>query len=226
MHISAISSNQTNFKGSDIGEIAKSVKDLASKKFDQMEADDFNGIAEKIGGDRHTAPFNYFLATAALSVAAFLAARRTSLATIKGMEGKFPLYSSVDKAGAYLNGVLTKAKKAVSPAKVKNVRTFFQNTANSAVNWMDDFAKKGITEADKAVHKGPIAQLYAKNAVRKLAANTVGTGAAVATISTRNSDENNNGIPDGAEKKKKSAFKVMKDVAGVIPTVAAAVNLA
>ena len=230
MNISAINANtKSNFKGNDLEEIAKSVKTVATKKLDDMEADDFNGIAQKIDSaqaGQHVAPAKYFLATLALAAASFLAAKKASLSTIKGMEGKFPLYGAVEKAGQYLNTQFGKMKKAVSPAKVQNAKTFIQKTANSALEMAENFAKTGITETDRLAHKGPIGVLYGKNAVRKLASTTIGAGAAGLTIAKRNEDENNNGIADNAEKKKSTTLGVVKEIADALPTVAAAVNLA
>ncbi len=228
MNISAINANtKTNFKGNDIEELAKSVKTLSTKKLDEMSSDDFNGIAKKIDADKHTAPIQYFIATAALAAASFMAARKASMLYLKGTDGKFPIYNTVDKAAELLQKGYTKARNSITPVQVKNVKTFFQNAGDNALKFAKDFAEKGITEADRTLNTGATAALLpAKNAVRKLASGAVGVGAAGMTIAKRNEDENGNGIPDGAEKSKKGALGVMKGVAEALPTIAAAVNLA
>ncbi len=219
MYISAINYNNS-FRG-----MSKNIKindpdyDLYEVDFSKM-ADSIDKMPEK----NSTSPVKFFLTTAAISIASFVAARKATMIALKGMDGKFPLFNSLDVAGKFINQKFTQFKNSIPKTNSEGIKLFLYNTASNAIKKLENFAKQGITNAEKAPYKGHVKDLYAKNALKKIIATTVGTGASVVTITTRNKDANNNGIPDKAELKP-NTLGVMKDIVENLPTVAAAVNL-
>ena len=223
MKISSINLNRQNFKGEIID--AEVIDNSTSWKAPESKPDSVS-IA-KLEDVKPTTPILFFAASLALASLAFIATRKTAYATIKGLENKFPLFDSLDKAGAALNKGLKSIKNKFPKTKITNVKTFFQNVPNKLATMLENFGKKGVTDADKAAFKAlfkkaPIGNLYAKNAIRNVLAGTAGLGSATLVTLKRHKDEDNNGIPDRAER----ALTTAKEVAEVLPAVAAAVNLA
>ena len=189
---------------------------------------DFDAFEEKQNLDKskksNTAPLNFFLTTIALTAASYFATKKASFLTIKGLEGKFPLFNALDKLAVKINSKLDDIKTKFPAIEVNDMKSFVKNSANKITCWVNDFGKKGLSEEEISSYKkmcktDDIAPLEIKNAIRKVLASGFGLGATTATVVTRNKDEDNNGIPDKAEKKSNTA----KETIEAIPTIATAI---
>ena len=211
-----INLNKTNFKGNEAGlEFENSYLKTPEYDFDKV---DFGSEDKKA-----TSPTKFFVTTAALAIAAFAATKRTSFGIIKKLEGKFPLFNSMDNLGAKLNKALNKLKSKFPKTEVKNTKNFFKNIGRNLIEWFQTVGKKGLAKEEIAQYaKCKVGNLYAKNLIRKTIANTLGAGSAALVVASRHKDKDGNGIPDKAEK----ALSTAKEIVEAIPTVAAAVNLA
>lgn len=216
MEISAINLNKTNFKGNEADlEFENSYLKTPEYDFDKV---DFGSEDKKA-----TSPTKFFVTTAALAIAAFAATKRTSFGIIKKLEGKFPLFNSMDNLGAKLNKALNKLKNKFPKTEGKNAKNFCQNIVHNMVDWLKKLGKKGVSAEEIAQYSNfKVGNLYGKNLIRKTVANTLGAGSATLVIASRHKDGDGNGIPDKAEK----ALSTAKEIVEAIPTVAAAVNLA
>lgn len=216
MEISAINLNKTNFKGNEADlELENNYWKTPEYDFDKV---DFGSEDKKA-----TSPTKFFVTTAALAIAAFAATKRTSFGIIKKLEGKFPLFNSMDNLGAKLNKALNKLKNKFPKTEGKNAKNFCQNIMYNMVDWLKKLGKKGVSAEEIAQYSNfKVGNLYGKNLIRKTVANTLGAGSAALVIASRHQDGDGNGIPDKAEK----ALSTAKEIVEAIPTVAAAVNLA
>ena len=222
MQIAAINTNnyKSNFKGYE----NTPAKTFPNDDFDTADLKDVRELSTTKKG--YTSPIKFFAATAALAIASYVAVKKASLLSIKGMDGKFPLFNTLDSLGKSLNKKYTQWQKKFTKVEVNNFKTYMQNTANRLLKWGENVAKQGVTDAEKAAYKGHVRDLYAKNAIRKMAASTLGAGAAALTMAKRYKDSDKNGIPDALDKKPATTLDKIQDAVEAIPTIAAAVNLA
>jgi len=219
MQISAINLNN-NF-----GNYSK--KKTENSSLDKLENVDYTSIADTLENgnvERKTTPVRYFLITAALTAASLFAARGASIKVINKVDGKFPVFGAFEVMGKSLNKTISGIKnRCHHVAKVKTTGDFFRNSAYSLADRILVYGKKGLEKADIKSFKGvKLNDLYAKNAIKKATAATIGTGAAALTIASRYKDEDGNGIPDKAEK----ALGATKEIIQTIPAIVEAVNIA
>ena len=112
MEISAVNFNKMNFRShsyddSTIDAEVLSAEDVPSVTTKPDKAEFSNKKTNQV-----TSPVTHFLTTSAWAVGSFVAAKKGVYASIKGLEGKFPLFNSLDTAGIALNKQLSKLKKS------------------------------------------------------------------------------------------------------------------
>ena len=223
MQISAINTNNaSNFKG------LESQKYVTYKpnNFDIIDAE-VKDVSDISTSKEYSSPIKFFAATAALAIASYIAVKKASFVSVKKLEGKFPLFNSLDTLGKALNKKYTKLQKSYTKVDAKNVKTYLQNTANKLLKWGENVAKNGVTDLEKKAYRGHVRDLYAKNAVRKFLSTIIGGGAAALTMAKRYKDSDKNGIPDKLDRKQGSTLDKIQDAMEAIPTIAAAAaNLA
>lgn len=219
MQVSSLNSN-TNFQAS------KNIIPYSKIDYDFDKEYDFDSFDAKQNKKNSNAiPLNFFLTTLGLTAVSYLATKKASLLTIKGLEGKFPLFGALDKLAIKVNSKLDDIKTKFPAIEVKDMKTFVKNSANKITCWVNDFGKKGLSDDEITAYKKlynteDIAPLEVKNAIRKILASVFGVGATTATVVSRNKDEDNNGIPDKAEVKSNTAKETIEALPAIATTLA------
>ena len=225
MQISAI--NNTNLKSNFKGIEEKNLRPFNYNNFDVIDVEPKEIIDIDTPAKGYNSPIKFFAATAALAIASYIAVKKASFVSIKKLEGKFPLFNSLDSIGKALNKKYTNWQKAMPKVEGKNFKTYMQNIANKLLKYGEDVAKNGVTAVEKKAYRGHVRDLYAKNGLRKIISSVVGGGAAALTMARRYKDSDKNGIPDKLDKKQGTTLDKIQDAMEAIPTIAAAAaNLA
>ena len=212
MEISAISLNKANFRGEIIdAEVINDDWSVPEAKPDSVEISKLNDV-------KPTSPISFVVATIGLASLAFVAAKKTSLGTLRKINEKLPLF---DNLGRTLNEKLLPIRNRKLSVE-KGAKAFFDNMATRMANMFNDFGKDGISKEALGKVRSQYGAKYASNALQKITASTIGAGSAGLVVLSRHKDKNGNGIPDKAEK----ALSTAKEIVEVLPAVAAAVNLA
>ena len=219
MHVSAIGINNSSFKGydDDVIDVSCDEKYPISRKEDALDSVNFKKVAttlDSTGGNRVTSPCKFFIATAALSLAAFVAARAACSGAFNKLDSKFGMFENMGKKAGES---LTRYVENHPHKEGKGFGIYFSNKARDIAQGILDYGKKSLTpDAIKGLDEAQTITAAAGQAIKRGTATALGVGAAGATIENRYEDADKNGVPDQAE----SAISTFGKISSIIPALA------
>lgn len=223
MHVSAIGPSR-NFKGYDDDIIDAEYREIipAGKRQDSLDSVDFQAVSrtlDRSGANRKTSPAKFFVSSAALALAAFVASRAACGAAFNKLDSKFGMFESMGKkAGEALVQYVEKHP----PKEGKGFGIYFSNKMHDLAQGIINYGKKGLSAETLSKLEGiNLAKAAAGEAIKKGTSAALGVGVAGATIQSRYKDEDKNGVPDKAEGK----LSVVKEVASLVPALVEAAGL-
>ena len=154
---------------------------------------------EKYGAERKTSPLKFFLVTAALSMAAFVAARAAMRGAANKLDSKFGLF---EKHGESWSQMLAKYAEKHPIQEGKGFKIYMNNKLNDLANYVLQYGSSGAKEVAAGVAKDAVKPNQAANvvnAVKQGISTVAGVSAAGTTIQNRYQDTDGNGVPDKAE---------------------------
>ncbi|MCR4881660.1 MAG: hypothetical protein K6A44_06900 [bacterium] len=224
MQVSAIGLKSTNFKGYDDEVIDVPYQETypVSKKRDALDSVDFQKVAttlESAGANKVTSPCKFFIASAAVALAAFVAARAACGGALNRLDNKFGMFEGMGKrAGEALTQYVEK-----HPHKEgKGFGIYCSNKMRDLAQGIIEYGRKGLTpDAIKGLDEVQTTAAAAGQAIKKGASTALGIGVAGATIESRYKDTDKNGVPDKAE----GAMSAIKEVAQLVPALVDAAGI-
>ena len=224
MQVSAISLNKANFKGydDDVIDVPCHVITSHPRSKDPLDTVNFQQVAntlDEAGANKVTSPCKFFVASAAVALAAFVAARAACGGAFNKLDSKFGMFENMGKkAGEALTAYVEKHPQKEG----KGFGIYCSNKARDIAQGILDYGRKSLTpEAIKGLNEAQITTAAAGQAIKKGTSTILGVGAAGAAIESRYQDSDKNGVPDKAE----GAMSTIREVAKLVPTLVEAAGV-
>lgn len=203
-------SNTKAKKTVDFDKAADVLSTIDINNMDEAQARNIAKLADAINetekNEKYTKPLKSFITTVSLALAGGVVAKGTASKILLSVEKNVPVLDFVSKElTRYGQGL-----KIIKPSDARTFKGFVSRTANATVNWIKNFASKGIKETEiadfvkkNAKNVNDAAEkafletaALTQNGVKKAVGYIAGASSAIGVIGQTTKDKNKDGIPD------------------------------